>query len=193
MRLLVVFAHPVETSFCAALHRCVVSTLEAGGHDVDDCDLHGEGFDPVLSRAERIGYHDVPANRQAVAGHVGRLLAAEGLVLVFPVWNFGFPAILKGWFDRVFLPGVSFVMRDGKAVPNLKHLKLVVAVTTYGGSRFRAFLAGDPPRRIVTRVLRATAPRARIRHHALYDMNRADDARRTAFLDRTRRLMEGVR
>lgn len=193
MRVLVVYAHPVETSFCAALHRCVVSTLADGGNAVDDCDLYAEGFDPVLSRAERIGYHDVPGNRAAVAAHVERLIAAEALVLVFPVWNFGFPAILKGWFDRVFLPGVSFVMRDGKVVPNLFHLKRIVAVTTYGGSRLRAILAGDPPRRIVMRVLRATAPRARIRHHALYDMNRADQARRSAFLERTRMLMETIR
>jgi NAD(P)H dehydrogenase (quinone) len=42
-----------------------------------------------------------------VQGYVDRVLAAQALVLVFPVWNFGFPAILKGFFDRVFLPGVS--------------------------------------------------------------------------------------
>jgi NAD(P)H dehydrogenase (quinone) len=43
--------------------------------------------------------------------------AAEALVLVYPVWNYGYPAILKGWFDRVFLPGVSFGLVDGKVRP----------------------------------------------------------------------------
>lgn len=183
MRLLVLYAHPVETSFCAALHNRAVAALREAGHTVDDCDLYAEGFEPRLSRAERLGYHDTPANRAPVAGDVDRLAAADGLVLVFPVWNFGFPAILKGYFDRVFLPGVSFVLRDGLVRPNLMNLRSLTAVTTYGGTRWQAMLAGDPPRRIVTRVLRGIAPRARVRYLALYDMNRADSARRSAFLE----------
>lgn len=183
MRILVLYAHPVETSFCAALHDRAVAALRDAGHSVDDCDLYAEDFEPRLSRAERLGYHDTATNRIAVAGDVDRLTAADGLVLVFPVWNFGFPAILKGYFDRVFLPGVSFVMRDGLVRPNLMNIRNLTAVATYGGTRFRAVLAGDPPRRIVTRVLRGIAPRARVRYLALYDMNRADTARRSAFLD----------
>ncbi len=58
MRVLVLFAHPVETSYQAALHRTVVTALGESGHEVDDCDLYAEGFDPVLSRAERLDYHD---------------------------------------------------------------------------------------------------------------------------------------
>jgi NAD(P)H dehydrogenase (quinone) len=59
--------------------------------------------------------------------------------LVFPVWNFGYPAILKGFLDRVFLPGVSFRLVDGKVKPNLTHIRKLAAVTTYGGTRLRAF------------------------------------------------------
>jgi len=54
----VLFAHPVEDSFQAALHRTVVETLAASGHTVDDCDLYAEGFQPVLTRKERLEYHD---------------------------------------------------------------------------------------------------------------------------------------
>ena len=89
MRILVLFAHPVETSFGAALHAKLVTTLRAGGHVVDDCDLNAEGFDPVMSRQDRIEYHDVAANRRRVAPYVERLLAAEALVFSFPVWNMG--------------------------------------------------------------------------------------------------------
>ena len=53
-------------------------------------------------------YNDTSANRQPCASYVDRLLAANALVLMYPVWNEGFPAILKGFLDRVFLPGVSF-------------------------------------------------------------------------------------
>jgi NAD(P)H dehydrogenase (quinone) len=108
VRVLVLFAHPVETSFGAALHAKVLATLRSVGHEVDDCDLYAEGFDPVMSRQDRIEYHNVGLNRARVAPYADRLLAAEALVLSYPVWNMGFPAILKGFLDRVFLPGVSF-------------------------------------------------------------------------------------
>ena len=184
MKVLVLYAHPVETSFGAALHRAVIDRLNANGHAVDDCDLYAEGFDPRLSAEERLAYHDPAANRAGVAAHVERLLAAEALVMVFPVWNFGLPAILKGYLDRVFLPGVSFHLVDGRVRPALTNVQRLVAVTTYGGPRLRAFLAGDPPRRVVTRVLRATTGFAPTRYLAHYDMNRSTDATRAAFLAR---------
>ena len=54
MRVLVLYAHPVETSYNAALHRAAVEAMKASGHEVDDCDLYAEGFDPVMSRQFRI-------------------------------------------------------------------------------------------------------------------------------------------
>lgn len=191
MRVLVTHAHPVESSYGAALHAEVVAGLEAAGHAVDDLDLYAEGFDPVLSRAERLGYHTLPSNRAPVAGYVDRLMAAEALVLVSPIWNFGHPAILKGFFDRVFLPGVTFAMANGRVVRGPLKLGKLAAVHTYGGPRHLAWLVGDPPRRVVTRVIgRLLAPGGRVRYLALYDMNRATDARRAAFLARVRREME---
>ena len=185
MRVLVVYAHPVESSFNAALHARVVAELRDAGHEVDDCDLYAEDFDPRLTREERLGYHDVETNEQPVADYVARVRRAEALVLCFPVWNFGYPAILKGFFDRVFLPGVSFVMKDGKAVPCLHNIRKVTTVTTYGGSRLRAFLVGDPPRKVVTRALRAVIrPMAPMRYLAHYDMNRSTDKSRAVFLEK---------
>jgi putative NADPH-quinone reductase len=187
MRVLVLYAHPVETSYGAALHAAVLSGLAAAGHTVDDCDLYAEGFEPVLSRAERLAYHTVPDNRGGVASYVERLRACEALVLVHPVWNFGYPAILKGFIDRVFLPGVSFHIEEGRVKPALHNVRTLMAVATYGGDRVRAFLAGDPPRKIATRVLRATIrPGARIRYLAHYDMNRSTDDSRARFLARVR-------
>ena len=136
MRVLLIFCHPVEDSYNAALHRVARTVLERAGHAVDDCDLYAEGFDPVLSRQERINYHDLELNRAAVAGYVERLLVAEALVLCFPVWNFGLPALLKGFFDRVFLPGVSFDLSDdGRIAPRLQHIQKIAAIATYGRPR----------------------------------------------------------
>jgi putative NADPH-quinone reductase len=93
----------------------------------------------VLSRQERIDYHDPSINRVAVADHVERLLAAEALVLCFPVWNFGLPALLKGFFDRVFLPGVSFDLgADGRIEPRLQHIRKIATIATYGRARARS-------------------------------------------------------
>lgn len=193
MRVLVLYAHPNPESFGAALHGTVVEALRAAGHEVDDCDLYSEGFEPVLSRAERVGYHDLATNTDPVAGYVARVQAAEALVLCFPVWNFGYPAILKGFFDRVFLPGISFKLVDGKVRPNLWNIRRLVAVTTYGGTRWRALLMGDPPRKAVCRVLRAVChPTARPRYLAHYDMNRATLEGRAAFLARVEAQMRAL-
>lgn len=190
MRVLVLFAHPVETSFNAALHRTTVEALDEAGYDVDDCDLYAEGFNPVMSRQERLDYHDETICTAPVQGYVDRLRAAEALVLSTPVWNYGYPAILKGFLDRVFLPGVSFRMVDGKAAPALRHIRKLAAVTTYGGSRFRTIVMGDPPRKIFGRMLRASVhPLAKSKYVALYDMNRNTEPTLTAFLERVKREM----
>ncbi|MBZ9701345.1 MULTISPECIES: NAD(P)H-dependent oxidoreductase [unclassified Mesorhizobium] len=191
MNILVLHAHPVETSFNAGLHRTIVERLTAAGHAIDDCDLYAEDFDPRLSRQERLDYHNPRGSADPAAPYVERLLRADALVLSYPVWNYGFPAILKGFFDRVFLPGVSFKLVDGKAQPSLHNIRKIAAVTTYGGSRFRAMLMGDPPRKLVQRVLRATVkPGASVSYLAHYSMNISSDETRKAFLAKVTASMD---
>jgi hypothetical protein len=123
LRVFISYANPVAASFGATLHKQVVTTLRSRGHEIDDCDLYAESFDPVMGEQERMQYHNVELNRAPIAAYADRLLAAEALVLIYPVWNEGFPAILKGFFDRVFIPGVSFkIGPDGAVVPNLQKL-----------------------------------------------------------------------
>lgn len=185
-RALVLFAHPCAESFSAARHETVTTRLTTGGWQVDDCDLNAEGFNPVLSAAERRAYHEVGPNIGPIAAYVDRLRAAQALalvlVLVFPVWNFGFPAILKGFFDRVFLPGLSFRLENGFVQPNLTHIRKLAAVTTYGGTRIRAMMAGDPPRKVVTRAVWHVCRPEKMDFLAPYDMNRATVAQRQRFL-----------
>jgi NAD(P)H dehydrogenase (quinone) len=192
MRVFVVYAHPLETSFNAALHARVLATLHTRGHEVDDCDLYGESFDPLLNREDLIVYSDISVNRHRVASHVDRLLAANALVLIYPVWNEGFPAILKGFLDRVFLPGVSFVKdRDGAVRPALLNINKLGAVCTYGAGRLATMIMGDPPRRVVKRLLRAmTGHHVRCDYLALYDMNHTTPGRRASFQDQVARVFE---
>lgn len=197
MRVMVLHAHPVETSYSRALFHAVLDTLRANGHEVDPVDLNAEGFDPVMTREERLVYHDVPDNiTPALKPYVDRLMAAESIILVFPVWNYGFPAILKGYFDKVFMPGVSFILEGGgeadkgKLVPKLKHIKKVAFVTTYGGDRLRTMLMGDPPRRMARRWGWVTfggwlPPK----YLALYDMNNVTPMQLEAFIAKVKRVI----
>jgi NAD(P)H dehydrogenase (quinone) len=191
MRVLVVYCHPVETSFASALHQEVLQNLRAAGHEIDDCDLYAEGFDPVLSREERLGYHDVPSNQLPLKPYVERLQRAEAIVFCFPTWCFGLPAMLKGYFDRLFMPGVAFDLSDPANVkPMLTHIKRISAVVTYGRPRWVAWYMGDPPRKIVTRYMkRLTGQQARVDYHAHYHMNVATEPQLKRFKERVGRAM----
>lgn len=191
MRILVIYAHPVESSFNAALHRQVLESLHQAGHEVDDCDLYAEEFNPVMSREERLGYHEVPHNQRPVQRYVDRLLWAEALVFCFPTWCFGLPAILKGFFDRVLMPGVAFDISDPQNVkPALTHIRHISAVVTYGRPRWTALLMGDPPRKVISRYLRLlTGGGAKVSYHAHYHMNVATPKTLEAFKARVGQAM----
>ncbi len=188
-RALVLYAHPCGESFAAALRDTVTGTLTERGWDVDLCDLYAEGFDPVMGAEERRGYHDTASNTQPVQSYVDRLRAAQALIFVHPVWNFGFPAILKGYTDRVFLPGITFRLENGKVKPAMTHIRRLAAVTTYGANRTRAFLAGDPPRKVMSRAFRHACQPDSFLYMALYDMNRADQRQRADYLARVQQKM----
>ena len=62
LRVLILYANPVAVSFGAILHRQAVTKLRSRGHEIDDCDLYAESFDPVMGEQERIQYHDTKVN-----------------------------------------------------------------------------------------------------------------------------------
>jgi putative NADPH-quinone reductase len=163
--------------------------LRARGHEVDDLDLYAEKFDPLLSRETLLHYVDVSKNRAEVVPYVERVLAADALVLVFPVWFDGLPAILQGFFERVFLPGVSFkIDENGLFHPMLWNIKRLAAVCTYGESRRHISLKGDPPRRFVRQNIGGViAPKGRFEYIAHYDMNFTTPGQRARFLQRVTR------
>ncbi len=191
MNVLVVWAHPLADSFSGALCRTATAALEAAGHRVDCADLYREGFRAAISAAERRAYHDPGRNRDGVAGEVARLQGADGLVLIFPTWNFGVPAILKGYLDRVMLPGVAYTLEDGVARPGLSRVRRFACITTYGARRWVVkWVVGDPLRTVMTRGLRRLCPdRTRAQWLALYDLNRPDRARCAAYLRRVERTL----
>lgn len=197
MRVLLVACHPLPESYGAALRERAHATLAAAGHEVELLDLYAEGFDPVLSAAERRSY--LAATGENIAGvqrHVDLLRWAEGLLFVFPTWFYGPPAMLKGWLERTWLPGVAFEVparKGARARPGMQHIQWLGCITTSGSPWWWLQVIGDPGRKLFTRGLRALfARRCRVTWLQLFDMNNATDRDRGRFLERVGRTLAAV-
>jgi len=186
MRCLVVYAHPVEDSYCAALRDRAMRSLSEAGHEVRLIDLYAEGFDPVLSRAERLAYHTPGDNERTVRRHIERIKWAEALVFVYPTWWYGLPAMLKGWFDRVWVPYVTFTLPPQGPIRGLMdNIVRLVVVTTAGSPRLWLTLMGNPGRDTIMRGVRALCHRrCRRIWLAHYRIDHSTPESRKAFLDR---------
>lgn len=181
LRVLVVYCHPREGSFTAAVRDRVVARLDEAGAEVRMHDLYAMQFQPVLTEAELTGYLDSPANRVPVAGLVADVEWCDTLIFIYPTWWYGMPAMLKGWLDRVLLPDVAFKMpkADGETIrPGLTHITRMGVFTTCGASWWLTRFIGAPGRRTLLRgVGLLLAPRARKVFAAHYLM---DSAKRPA-------------
>jgi NAD(P)H dehydrogenase (quinone) len=186
MKIFWLYAHPCPESFHGSILRRGIAAARSAGHKVDLCDLNADGFDPILRAEERRRYHDPIRNRQGLEPWIERLQRAEWIVCQFPVWCFGPPAILKGFLDRLFLPGVAFDLSDPRNVTSkFTDWQRITGIASYGQGRLQAFWMGDPPRKLVTRYLGWHAGRgARVDHLAIYQMNTADTDRRGRFVQR---------
>jgi putative NADPH-quinone reductase len=134
MKILVVTAHPLKDSLCGLFSEKVIRRLNDMGHEVQLEDLYQNQFDPVLSIDERISYYKESYDSSKVAREIERLVDSDALAMIFPTWWFGFPAILKGWFDRVWAPTVAYDHANdyGPIKSKLHNLKKAFVVTTLG-------------------------------------------------------------
>lgn len=112
-RILVILGHPSSHSFCGALAERYVQAARNAGHQVRELRLGALDFDPIL----REGYQQVQPLEIDLLKAQADITWAEHLVLIYPIWWGAIPALLKGFFDRVLLPGFAFKYRPGKAFP----------------------------------------------------------------------------
>lgn len=131
MNILLVYAHPNPNSFNNAIMRAMHKGLEAAGHTVRIKDLYAEQFDPVLT-ADDLAQLQSGITPDKIQREQDQLIWAEGLVFVYPLWWFGRPAILKGWFDSVLTNGFAFGFTDKGLTGLLKHQKALVLITAGG-------------------------------------------------------------
>jgi len=192
MRVLVIYCHPDETSFASALHKAVIEGLRASGHAVTDLDLYGEDFNPVMTLKEHNEYSG-PRYVKSVEEYAEQLASAEALVAVYPTWWYGLPAMLKGYFDRVWAPGIAYDVTQGGGLKTnrLAHIRRIGVVTTYGSPWWLIrFYMGDPERKLWARGVRHLCARGcKLDWHAQYDMDRTTPDRLDTFLARVKREM----
>ena len=185
MNALVVYCHPVEGSFCSAMRDAAISGLRAAGHTVDLIDLAAEHFNPVMSTSEwntyQQGNGDVPVGLER---DVALVKSAEIIVFVYPTWWGGLPAQLKGWLERVMLPGTAFVFNENNKVrPGLRNIQRIHIASTFGSPWLYVRLVNDNGRRILARAFRMnTSLRTKVSTSSLYAMDTATDASRKSFL-----------
>lgn len=146
MNILLILGHPDAKSFNHALALAVSGALRGDGHVVTFHDLYAERFDPVLPTLEIPEKADPPA---AIRNYCDELRAADGIVIVHPDWWGQPPALLAGWIDRVFRPGVAYQFREGDSghgvpVGLLKAEAAVVLNTSNTPEEREQKVFGDP-------------------------------------------------
>lgn len=193
MKVLVVFAHPTSDSFNGSLLDVVISTLKDRGAEVRLRNLYEDRFQPVLDSADLAAIHgprgvplpDVLREQIGVAW-------ANRLIFLYPIWWYDRPAILKGWIDRVFLPGFAYRPDKTGGMGLLKHEKALV-LQTAGNSEAQLRKSG------ALEVMQKTMGQGtltycgipEVRIETLCEVTRVSDEERKAMLERVAGIIQG--
>lgn len=130
---LVVYTHPIKDSFNRAVLKEVVKGLKEAGHVVDVADLYSEEFQPAMTKADFAQHKDKPPPAD-VLREQARVEWSDAIVLIFPLWWWTMPAMLKGWIDRVMTYGWAYVDAEVPGSATRKDRDLLV-LTTAGTSQ----------------------------------------------------------
>jgi len=191
MNVLVVHCHPVTDSFVASARDRVLRTFDRAGHVVRVTDLYADGFDPCFDAHDRRAHLEL-GTVPALQRHADDLRWCDTMVLVYPTWWSGQPAMLKGWIERVWANGVAWTLPAGssRVRPMLFNVRRIVVVTTHGSSKIVNALQGEGGKRVVTRALRSLCSRrCRTTWVAMYGVDTSSAAERGKFLDRVERRL----
>ena len=138
MKTLIVFTHPHEGSYCYAIMDAAKKGLKKGGHECKTINLDKDRFDPVMRAKDlkaftELGRGETAALSEldpAVLRYKKKLEWAERLIMIFPIWWMSMPAMMKGFVDKVILPGVAYEMEEGRLKSRLRNLREVTVIST---------------------------------------------------------------
>ena len=189
MRVLIVYAHPDPKSFNHAILEEFSKGLEHAGHDYEIDDLHAGKFNPVMGTQELAQFTggQMPLD---VLAEQEKITRADALVFIYPVYWWGFPAILKGWFDRVMSYGFAYTFTPGtgpKGVLN-KEKALLINTTLAREAGYKAFEVEDAMAKIMDDLTIKFCGISNVQHVFLYSPAMVDAESRNKYLEQVYRL-----
>jgi putative NADPH-quinone reductase len=130
----IIYAHPLEEGVSAATRNALAEHLRAGNRPYNLINLHQEGFNPVMTAEERKSFFACTGESgdPLVRKYQEMLRDTDHLVFVFPIWFNEQPAIVKGFFERVCLPGFGYAYTETGTAPLLTHIKRLTVITASG-------------------------------------------------------------
>ncbi|MEI6348452.1 MAG: NAD(P)H-dependent oxidoreductase [Bacteroidota bacterium] len=133
MNTLIIYAHPNPASFSSAIKETIVKSFKAKGSEVTVRDLYATNFNPILSGSDLQQIHSgsTPADIKVEQALITK---ADNLVFIYPIWWTGLPAMVKGYIDRVFSYGFSYIATENGIEGQLKGKKVIIA-TPHGTPR----------------------------------------------------------
>jgi NAD(P)H dehydrogenase (quinone) len=141
MHVLIVTAHQRDNSLTQAVAERVCGGLRESGCTLELADLYAEKFDPRLHPKDEPDWEDAEKEYSAeVKKEVARIERADALIMVFPVWWWSMPAMLKGWIDRVW--GYGFAYGEGNTLPIQKIVSIGVSANSESDESSQAFFEG---------------------------------------------------
>lgn len=133
MKVVIVFNHPYDGSYCNAILQSITSGLAKGNHQVDLIHLDKDNFNPVMTANDLKAFRDKkPIDPQVIDYNI-RIKEADHLISIFPIWWELMPAMTKGFIDKVIFPGVAYDytnLSNTRMKPLWNKLKGVTIITT---------------------------------------------------------------
>ena len=128
MKVLVIIAHPVRTSFNYRLLEAVKAGLADAGHEFQVADLYAENFQPSMIEADFAQFRGEPLP-PAIQAEQARVEWSDAMILIFPLWWWTMPAMMKGWIDRVMSYGFAWKDPSDPDSGGMRHRKIIVMIT----------------------------------------------------------------
>lgn len=154
MRVVIVFNHPYEKSYCSAILNAVTKGLQKAQNEIDLIHLDKDGFNPVMTAADLEAFVNRAPIDPKVIEYKMRLNDAEHLIFIFPIWWELMPALTKGFIDKVIFPGVAYdYTENGKGmIPLFNKVRGITVITTMNtpGFLYRLVFANAIKKAIIT-------------------------------------------
>lgn len=155
MRVVIVFNHPYEGSYCNAILNSVKRGLDKAGHEIDVIHLDHDQFNPVMTAEDLLAFRNKKSIDSQAQKYIQRIKAADHLVFIFPIWWELMPALMKGFIDKVIFPGETYDYTSSgygmvTLMDNLKSATVITTMNTpaiiykltYGDAIKKSFIRG---------------------------------------------------